>query len=310
MVALRVIMVSAVAVNLALASRVLILPRLKFGPIRELARFSSFSLGQRLATDGSYMVLNYAVAAFFSVAAVGYFSMALRLTDPMRGVARAISHNIAFGLFRTRNERADFAQVFLNTLAVVSMLAFPAFLGIAAVADLFIEVVVGTGWESSVPIVRVLAIGSALIIPLDLVATALNARGSPAHLFTQRVVGLGAMLVTLAGTIAAGLSGFGAGVARAIGDVAESAHAMRALSHSLGIGPLGPLKAMAPQLFAATAMALSVHALIGVLRGAAPDIVVLGAGVAAGAAVYGVLVAALSSRARGWARDALAGRSN
>ncbi len=257
-VALRVIMVSAVAVNLALASRVLVLPRLKFAPIRELLRFSSFSLGQRLATDGSYMVLNYVVASFFSVAAVGYFSMALRLTDPMRGVARSVSHNIAFSFFRSRVGQFNFTEVFLNTLAVVSLLAFPAFLGIAAVAGLFIEVVVGAGWEESVPIVRALAIGSAIIIPLDLVATALNARGFPAHLFTQRMVGLGAMLVTLAGSVVAGLSGLGAGIARAVGDVAEAGYAMRALGKSLDMGPLAPLKALAPQFVAAVAMALAV----------------------------------------------------
>ncbi|WMS42349.1 oligosaccharide flippase family protein [Acuticoccus sp. MNP-M23] len=307
-VALRVIMVSAVAVNLALASGVLLLPRLRLAPIRELAHFSSFSLGQRLATDGSYMVLNYAVATFFSVAAVGYFSMALRLTDPMRGVARSVSHNIAFSFFRARVEQADFARVFLNTLAVVSMLAFPAFLGIAAVAGLFIEVVVGTGWDESVPIVRVLAIGSALIIPLDLVATALNARGSPAHLFTQRLMGLGAMLVTLAATVAAGLSGLGAGLARAVGDVAEASYAMRALSRSLGVRPLAPLRAMAPQLLAAVVMAVAVNVLVAAMLGSAPKIVVLGVGVGVGAIIYGALVAALSSRARGWARQALAGR--
>ncbi len=298
LVALRVVASTVTAACLVLALRVGLRPVWSTSQIRQLATFSAFTLGQRLVSDSSYFILNYMVAIWFSLAAVGHFNMALRLIEPLRGVGLAVSHNISFAFFQKRPVHpAAFAQLFLHNVAIVALLVFPVFFGLASIATVLLEALVGAKWLPAVPIVQILALGSALMIPFSLVATALNARGAPAHLFVQRLAGLGAMLVAGIGTISLGLSGVGAALMRTVGDLAEAAWALRAQVRVLHIPVMHTLRAMAPAVGAALVMGIAVQALTFALASWSP-VTVLAAALPVGAAVYLLVAFAISPLAR------------
>jgi O-antigen/teichoic acid export membrane protein len=299
LVALRVVASAAAAAYLVLAIRVELRPVWSTSQLRQLAGFSAFTLGQRLISDGSYLILNYVVAIWFSLAAVGHLNMALRLIEPFRGVGKAVSHNICFAFFQKSEEQSEqFESLFLHNMALVALLVFPVFFGLASIATVLLEVLVGPKWLPAVPITQILALGAALMIPLSLVATALNARGAPSHLFLQRLVGLGAMLVAGIGVVALGLSGVGAALMRTIADLAEAAWALRAQVRVLRIKVTRTLKAIAPALAAAIIMSAAVHALALLGRGHWSPVTVLLAALIVGATVNLLALAAISPLAR------------
>ncbi len=299
LVSLRVVASAVTATCLVLALRVGLRPAWSTSQLRQLASFSAFTLGQRLVSDGSYLILNYMVAIWFSLAAVGHFNMALRLIEPLRGVGRAVSHNISFAFFQKGPERPEqFAPLFLRNVAIAALLVFPVFFGLASIAAVLLEVLVGPKWLPAVPIVQILALGAAVMIPSSLVATALNARGAPAHLFQQRLIGLGAMLVAGIGVVMLGLAGAGAALMRTIADLAEAAWALRAQVRVLRIPVTHTLKAIAPALAAALLMSGAVHALTLLARGSWPPFTVLAAALVVGAVAYLLVLAAISPLAR------------
>lgn len=299
LVALRVVASGVAAAYLFWALRVGLRPSWSMSQLRQLASYSAFTLGQRLVSDGSYLILNYMVAIWFSLAAVGHFNMALRLIEPLRGVGQAVSHNISFAFFQKRSERpGQFAQLFLHNVVIVALLAFPVFFGLASIAAVLLKVVVGSKWLPAVPIVQILALGTALMIPFGLVATALNARGAPAHLLMQRLVGFAAMIIAGVGTVTLGLAGVGAALMRTFGDLAEVAWALRAQVQVLRIPIMHTLKAIAAPLGASLLMCAAVHAWIAVGSDKWAPAAVLATALLIGASVYLVTLAAISPLAR------------
>ncbi len=284
-------------------SRPRIVPRVSLPHLADIWQYSALVLVQRVAMNSVYPVINYTVATFFSVAAVGAFNMALRLTDPLRGLVRSISHTTTFELMREKTQaRGDFADRFRMILTIVTLLVAPAFLGIAAVAELMLSVLVGEKWLSSAPIMQALAVGSSIVLPLDLIAIALNARGVPSHLVGQRLLGLGALMVSLAVAVANNLAGLGAGIAWMVADATEGAWAVRA-SRRLGLVPWRVLLTFAFPWSLAAAMALVVHSLQPVLTARMPQFAALPAAAACGAVLYAVLVLSLVPPSRQWLKS-------
>ncbi|MCF3933456.1 oligosaccharide flippase family protein [Acuticoccus sp. M5D2P5] len=309
-VLMRVLMLGAQGGVLAAGSGVRVLPRVSRPHLRDIAHYSSFSLGQRIATDSAYILINYTVAAFFSVAAVGAFNMALRLTEPLRGLFRGITHNTAFEFMREKTQaQGGFADRFALILSVATVVIAPVFLGIAAIAEQFLGVLIGPGWGDAARIVQALAIGTALILPLDLASTALNARGQPGYLVGQRMLGFAALVAGLVGAVALNLAGFGAGLARMFADMAEGAWAARAIVRRLGVRGSALARAFALPWATAAGMAIAVHVVIGTTIGHIGDVYALALGVVAGVAIYAIAIAIVMPDVRGWALGALSRRS-
>ncbi|WP_170134861.1 oligosaccharide flippase family protein [Acuticoccus kandeliae] len=288
----RVLMLAGSALVLAFGTGVRVVPGFSLRHLRDIAHYSSFSLGQRIATDSAYILINYTVATFFSVAAVGSFNMALRLTEPLRGLFRGITHNTAFEFMRERTQsQGDFTTRFALILSIATAVIAPVFLGIAAISELLLSVLVGPGWGDAAVIVQVLALGTALILPLDLASTALNARGLPGYLVVQRAIGFVALLIGLVGAVVLHLPGIGAGVARMAADIAEAGWAARAIVLRLGLKPGAVLKSFGVPFTAAIAMAVATNLLVHAAAGHVADWMALGIGVAFGALLYLPMIA-------------------
>ncbi|UOM37193.1 oligosaccharide flippase family protein [Acuticoccus sp. I52.16.1] len=305
-VVMRCVMLVVEAGVLVATARLLVVPRFSGARLAEMRHYSMFTFMQRVATESAYFVINYTVAAFFSVAAVGQFNMALRLTEPLRGLFRGIAHNTAFEFMRAKaQDQADFPARFALIISVATATIAPVFLGLAAISGALFAIVAGPGWDEAAEIAVFIAIGTSVLLPFDLVATAFNARSVPAYLVGQRVIGLGALVLGLGVAVTLGFAGIGAGLARLVADLAESLWAARAMLTRLHVSLRGAVTGFLVPWGAAAVMGLAVALFLDALGGEAAGALAMFAAVGLGVALYLALAAVLMPQLRRAGVDAV-----
>jgi len=297
----RIVVVCVQAVALLAMVDAPLRPRWSRRHFGDLSRFAWFTLWSRLTDNLTYLAFN-TVISLFGLSELGKFNMAMRVIEPVRGAAMAIAHNLNFSHFQpaAQDTSALGARV-REACARLSLLCGPAFFGIAAVAPLLIPTLAGPGWEESIDITRILALGSGCMLSFySPVYTGLAASGRPqyglyANLFRLLAISAGA-------AVCAGFGAVGIGLARVTGDASDVALALLFARRRMQLSVGSVLSAAAAPLIFSAAMALCVawagpH-LLAWLRPAAALAVSIGLG----AALYGGLVALF---ARGAARALL-----
>jgi O-antigen/teichoic acid export membrane protein len=172
----------------------------------------------------------------------------------------------------------------LATVRLVTLVALPAYAGLAVVAPVLVPVLLGEKWAEIVPLLPVLAAAMAMLTVQILFAPATNARGFPG--IALKVTMLGSVVMPLAFFIGShwGLTGFGAAW---IGGMAVLTTATIMLSRPvLGFSLSGLGAAIAPPAAAALVMAGGVWLVLGWLPTLA-DLPALVIAVVTGVALYG-----------------------
>lgn len=288
-VAFRVVTLAAAALILVARLGLWLLPRWSPRHLRELRWFAGVSLAARLIDDLVYLVFNYSVGVLFGLAALGYFNMALRIVEPIRGAVIAISHNLSFAWFvQSAGDRSRLGEELVAAASYTAFFVAPAFFGIAAVAPVLITVMAGEGWREAAVIAVWLAIGSGFLLPVQLVITALNASGRPQHAVWSGVWGSIAMAIVLIAALPA--QALAAGIARCAGDGVRTAYALRVAQRRLAVPWHRLLAPLAAAWGVAGAMALSVAATASLFPAHVTPALVLPALVALGMVVYALAV--------------------
>lgn len=127
--------------------------RVKLASLKELAHYGIFASANRFLQAMSIDQL--VIGALISPAALGVYNFARRLFDMINGiVAGGLSPVTHVLLASLQHDRSKVRDAFLMATFGCSLVSFPAFMGLAAVADDAIPVVFGDHWTAAIWPVR------------------------------------------------------------------------------------------------------------------------------------------------------------
>lgn len=102
------------------------------------------------------------VGWFLGATALGFYQMAYRLSNaPATEVSHVIS-SVAFPTYsKVQKNLNSLRDAYFRTIRLVTLVSFPAAVGIIAIAPLFVEVVLGEEWIPIIPVMQGLAVFAA-----------------------------------------------------------------------------------------------------------------------------------------------------
>ena len=253
---------------------------------RELSLFGANIVGFKLLNVVTQRADAFLIGSFLGTVALGYYSVATRIFHAVTKILTGVMNAVAFPVFsRLQDDPERMRRAFYEATQLTSLVTFPAFFGLAAIAPDAIPYVFGAQWGPSVPIVRVLAGVGILQSLTQFNGSVLKAVGKPSWrlgiAMLQVVVSWVAILaVVREGILAVALASVAAGlVLQPLG--------FYAVRRMIGVEALRYAAQFVGPLFAA---GLCVGAALGVrvVGEALPAPVRIGLAVVAGAAAYGV----------------------
>jgi len=267
-------------------------PRCRFSPThaRTMWRFGGRLMGHEFVSLGSRRSDLFFVGKYLNTAAVGTYAVAARVSTLLNEiVVRSLSRVSLASLARLQAEPAGLGGAFSRIMQLQSCLIFPAAAGLSFFAREVVLLTVGPHWISAVPAMRILL----LAIPLEalsaLNAAAIIARGRPGwvSLLTCFHAGLNVILFAI--------------VARwGIVAVATAYLVRAAVLYPVEIAFLRRLiplpvsqvcESCLPPLIAVVAMTVAGGFVRAFLPPGCPPLLLLLAGLPAGAATYGAALA-------------------
>ncbi len=157
-------------------------PRARFSRnnVRSLFTFGASVVGYRLLRFLNTRTDNLIVGTVLGATALGFYVVAYRLLQLLIDMTTAIVGAVAFPVFsRIQGDAQKVRTAYYKAIRLTSVLAFPAFLGLVAVAPEATRLVFGPQWDPSVPVIRVLAIAGLLNSILFVNSIVMKSLGKP-----------------------------------------------------------------------------------------------------------------------------------
>ncbi len=258
---------------------------------QEMLRYGYGVIGSNLVATARARVDQLLIGALLGTRALGLYVVALRFVDELGNLIVGSIGVVAFPTFsRLQAERQKLVQAFLKAVEYTAFLAFPAFIGLAAIAGEFIPVVLGPQWAPSVPIVRALVpmgmVGGLSVFNRSMFA----AKGRPSWNVALGLLDLFVSMVAILAAMPLGL--VAVSFAYAISTVAGYSAGLWVVRRMLEFEIRAYLATMGMAIGAAVAMGIVVVWGASLLT-SAPAIIRLVLFVASGAALYLGLVGVL-----------------
>jgi O-antigen/teichoic acid export membrane protein/peptidoglycan/xylan/chitin deacetylase (PgdA/CDA1 family) len=135
----------------------------RFNNMREILSFGSFSSLGNLSTIAGTSAPELVIGKVMNLAAVGYFSRATGLVQLFtRLIAGALTPLVLPYFSQMRREGQDLTKPYLLAVEQMTALAWPFFAALLCLAYPMTRALYGPQWDVSVPVVRLLCIGSAI----------------------------------------------------------------------------------------------------------------------------------------------------
>jgi lipopolysaccharide exporter len=130
-------------------------------------------------------------------AALGVFTVSYELaTLPSNELVAPINRAVFPAYAQIAGDLAKLRQSYLDVLGLIALLAIPAAVGLAAVADLVVAIVLGPQWSQAAPLIRILGIAGAILTLETNIGSAYLALGRP-DILTKLYAFYAALLVIL-----------------------------------------------------------------------------------------------------------------
>lgn len=125
---------------------------------KELAAFGSSIVGFKLLNLTSQRVDKLMIGSLLGKEALGFYDVAWRIFHAITRLLTSVMNRVAFPVFaRLQQEPERLRSAFYEATQLTSLVTFPAFLGLAALAPDVLPWAFGAKWVESVPVMRVLA---------------------------------------------------------------------------------------------------------------------------------------------------------
>ncbi len=147
----------------------------------ELARFGVHIVAFKLLNVFSQRMDKLLIGSFLGTIALGYYEVANRVFHAITKVLGGVLAAVAFPVFsRLQGDRERMQRAYYEATQLTCLVTLPAFFGLAVIAPDAIPWAFGAKWESSVPVVRVLAGVGVLQSLARLNGSLIKAAGKPA----------------------------------------------------------------------------------------------------------------------------------
>jgi O-antigen/teichoic acid export membrane protein len=232
--------------------------RFQVSDIRSFWEFGAFQFGDRIVAYLSTRADQVLIGSLLGLEALGYYTVAFRLTVGTSAQIATVFTRVAYPVFaavQTARERG--AAAYLTAVRMLTLGACPALIGLAVIAPTFVLVVIGTQWDSAVPVIQILCLVAVLRVTNLLSTPVLLAQGKAgAHFFWSfGDMMLKIPLITL-GIVAFGIEG--AAIALFVSEVVSQVVRALVVDRLLGVTQLQFLKSVGAPLMVSLLMALSV----------------------------------------------------
>lgn len=280
-------------------------PRLRASrrDLLEVRAFVASVIGNRIVTLTDERAPQLVIGLLLGPAAVGYFSIAMRLIDILNRVFVIPVNQVAMpGIARAQEDPERVRGIMALGLTAASLVSVPAFLGMAVIAPDVLALVLGVAWLPAAPVLQLLALRG-LVWPAILQGNALLlGLGQPRRLLRIGLIDLMVNLLTLGVAAPFGLAAVAWVSSLRILLVRWPLTAL-ATGRLTGLGPGPQLGLLAPALLAGllmTGVLLIARAYLA-LEVATPLLTAIVIGLGAG--VYGLAILVLQPRLPGWLRQ-------
>lgn len=184
------------AAILALASRSFVMPSFAFAGAWDMAAYGGTvlvgSIAWFIATQTDILMGGRVLDA----AGLGFYTTALFLTQMFVTKFVPPVNEVAFSAYaRIQDDRSAVAYAFLKATRLIFLAGMPFCLGMAAVADPMVRVLLGPKWTAAAPIVALLGLAMPFMAMQVLFGPTVNAIGRPG--LTSLTSGIAAVLLTV-----------------------------------------------------------------------------------------------------------------
>ncbi|BAY75588.1 putative polysaccharide transport protein [Nostoc linckia NIES-25] len=158
-------------------------PRFKFSQkhFHELFSFGINVVGTQILNFVNRRSDDLLIGYFLGPVALGYYSVAYRLLLIITQLLTGVINQVAMPAFsRLQQEPEKLRNGFYKVTQLTSLISFPAFLGMAALAPELVRVLFGEKWLPSIPVMQILAFIGIVHSVAYFHSTVITAMGKPA----------------------------------------------------------------------------------------------------------------------------------
>lgn len=237
------------------------------------------------------------IGAFLGATALGYYAVGYRVLTVMNVVLLQAFSAVAFPvLSRMQDDRPRMVRSLLQSTRVTSIVAMPAFVGMAVLAPELITFLFGPRWEASVPVMQILALIGIQRSCTHLNGMALVAVGKPQWNLAFMAVSVGATAIGFFVAIQwFGIVGVAASLV--ITNYLVTPLSLVLLRRAIGLSPATYLRQFVTPVLASATMAGSLQMFRLLVGDALPTAALLAGGVVLGVVIYAAAVRVLDRRA-------------
>lgn len=125
---------------------------------RELSTFGASIVGFKLLNLTSQRIDKLMIGSLLGKEALGFYDVAWRMFHALGRLLTSVMNRVAFPVFaRLQGDPERLRRAFYEATQLTSLVAFPAFFGLAALAPDVLPWAFGPKWAASVPVMQVLA---------------------------------------------------------------------------------------------------------------------------------------------------------
>ncbi len=266
-------------------------PSFNFKGMRDTLHFGGLVMLQRLVWWAYSGLDSLLIGRFYPAHSLGIYGTSSQLaTLPLDKVGSILNVLSFTGLSRVNQDREMFRHYLRRATKLVSLVLFPAFFGIAAIANEFAPVLLGARWSGLGTIAAILALSAPARCVSSVVVESLNSLGKPQLHLRCMIVTAVLFAIGIVAGLPIGLEAIAIGVV--VASIAACFHNMILVCSQVEM----PLSRLLAGMWQPTVAGIAMLLALGVLRPLLPiefpSVLGLGATVAMGIVIYGGLIAA------------------
>ncbi|NJR74104.1 MAG: MOP flippase family protein [Scytonema sp. CRU_2_7] len=179
---------------------------------KELFAFGINMMGFNIVNFFNRRADDFLIGYFLGPVALGYYTVAYRVLWVMTQLFVTVTSQVALPIFsRLQEDDVRLQRAFYTVTQFTSLIAFPSFLGVTVLAPELVQVLFGSKWQQSIPVMQVLAFIGILHSMVYFNSTIMMAKGKPSWRFGVNCLNavvnvIGFALVTRWGILAIALA--------------------------------------------------------------------------------------------------------
>lgn len=248
------------AIGMLVATRLIVWPSFDFRGTGAMVGFGSAMLASHFFWTIQTQADVFIGGRVLDPHALGLYAEALFLAQIFAAKFVPPLNEVAFPAYsRLQKDAAAMAEAFLKAVRLIMLIACPIYFGMLAVAEPMVGTLFGEKWMAMAPFIRIIALAMPFMTLQILFAPAVNAKGRPG--VTLRCSIFGAILMPATYLVGVQFGAIGLAWGWVFAFPLLTAFTVAQGHRIIGISIAGLLRAVAPALGAAVAMAALVIAL-------------------------------------------------